>query len=131
MSSSYGAYAAFGVLLSTDLRATTELLDFEVSVANAGESLRWWESCEDLYVPYDRAVDAVADRINPELRRYNPPLRLIYTGYGEDRPGDCSTDPDCWILGFGLCAFPVAVRHHDDAVRLLERAGADWYTWVE
>ena len=76
--------------------------------------------------PANYKPDDLVKRIQTEYRA-GKHAYLHYTGSGEDRPGRCNADPDIWLVGYGMCAFPDVVEYIPKGFFKL---APQWYAWV-
>lgn len=86
-----------------------------------------------LYAP-ERLIDF--EKINQELLTLHgfsetSGLGLQFTYDAGDVPGRCVAEPNSWMLGFGLYAFPLEVTESTaETLKILKDAGAAWETWA-
>ena len=128
----YFVSAAYGVVLP-DLRMRISEEQYAALLANDGQTeYSYSKSRQSRLVEEAKlAVSELWGAPRPEL------FSLMYTGEEDDRPGDCRTPPDLWILGLGMMSFPIVqlsdeqIGQHKELIDWLNDNGAEWHTWVE
>lgn len=127
MSTSCGACGAYGILLSgVDLPAVAEIRAKLEEIRNGyAEDPGDYNSPEDypetkeLIEPLKKAFRATGINVPEDAG-------LLWTGSEDDRPAQCETPAEEWVLGFGLFTRPDMFPVMDKS--FIEKS--EWRTWV-
>lgn len=136
MGADAGASGAFGLLLSEyagklgdayeEFRAAMDTVAAGSGSEDDEDPTGGADLDERLEVAARRWAEKLVQRF-AELKITVPTgARLLYTGNEDDRPARTATDPDDWVLGFGLYLSPWKYPPMAGSFRKAAR----WHTWV-
>ena len=132
MSTSSGAAGVFGILLSTVLEIADGYSEFKADVLALEAD---GDDLETLIREKNEELEAILSTYQPLFSGLLAVERgiivptsatLHYTGNEDDRPADCGTPADEWVLGFGIFTKPWEYPEMLDSFR----AHAEYHTWA-
>lgn len=123
----YFAHAVYGVPLTGDaLKKLEEGLKKAGEALSADRAYRLLDEVDQLEKRRDWIDEHLPDLLTQVIEMAGCPsdCTVFHTGHEDERPGESETEPDVWLVGYGMTEFPMTMAEE------FTKGKPQWHTWV-